>query len=190
LESLTLKLLTLKVTALIALAAAPRAQTLVAMNVNYMQVKDKQVVFLFPLLLKTTKNSRQSFSLILEHFCDESLCVMHTLLFYLSVTKSLRKSDQVLISYVTYNAVTTSTVARWLKIVLNLAGIDTSVFKAHSFRSASASAASAMGCSIRNIMCTADWKSDKTFNKFYHRYIVSNDSMNFASAVFARSKCV
>ena len=53
----------------------------------------------------------------------------------------LRKSQYVLVSYCTNSRVTNNTVARWLKEVLRLSGIDISVFKAHSFRGAAASAA-------------------------------------------------
>lgn len=46
------------------------------------------------------------------------------------------------------NSVSSSTIARWLKEVLHLAGIDTSIFKAHSYRSASTSAAFSCGISL------------------------------------------
>ena len=48
LEDLTLKQLTLKTTALIALAVAPRAQTLQSMCLDYMFVHDNHVLFHFP----------------------------------------------------------------------------------------------------------------------------------------------
>ena len=38
-----------------------------------------------------------------------------------------------------YRAVTSSTIARWLKNLLEAAGIDSSIFGAHSIRGASAS---------------------------------------------------
>ena len=76
---------------------------------------------------------------------------MHTLLFYLEKLKDKRKSRQLFVSFCSFNAVGTSTVARWLKTVLHLSGIDTSVFKAHSFRGASASAAFNKGCSVQQI---------------------------------------
>jgi hypothetical protein len=109
---------------------------------------------------------------------------MHTLLYYIKATKVLRKSRQLLISYVTFEKVTTSTVARWLKSVLDLAGIDTGIFKAHSFRSASVSAAFRK-CSLKSILDTADWKSDSNFYKFYYRSVLENKDMSFAQAVLS-----
>ena len=47
LQQLPIKLLTLKVTALIALAVAPRAQTLVSMDLDCMVRENNALVFLF-----------------------------------------------------------------------------------------------------------------------------------------------
>ena len=151
LSILPLKLLTYKVTALIALATAARAQTKVSMDLDNMVIMQNYVIFSFSNVLKTTHKGH-SYCLKIEHYSDERLCAMHTLLHYLKVTKKLRCTRNVLISYVTYNKVTTSTVARWLKLVLNLSGIDTDKFKAHSYRAASASAAFNSGCSLKRIL--------------------------------------
>lgn len=186
LEKLTLKLLTFKVTALLALACAPRAQTLVSMNLDYMKVKDNEILFIFPNLLKTSKQGK-SFQLCLEHFIDEKLCVMHTVLFYIKLTESTRKCRRLLISYVTFDSVSSSTIARWLKTVLELSGVDTSVFKPHSYRSASTSAAYDAGCSLDKVLKTADWKSDKNFYKFYYRSRCVDNNKSYSSAVFQRS---
>jgi len=182
LHSLTLKLLTFKTIALIALATAPRAQTLVSMNLRNMLREQQAVVFTFPNLLKTTRVGG-AYTLQIEHFEDESLCAMHTLLYYLKKTKGLRKSNQVFVSYVTFCAITSSTIARWLRSVLDLAGIDTQYFKAHSFRGASASAAASGGCKLQNILKTADWRTDKNFKKFYLRKPVHD--ISFYKAVFS-----
>ena len=71
------------------------------------------------------------------------------------------------ISYVSYKSVSTKTVARWLKEVLENSGIDTSVFKAHSFRGTAASAAFSRGCSLNEILKTGDWSSVRNFRKYY-----------------------
>ena len=183
LEKLSLKMLTFKTVALIALACAPRAQTLVSLNIDYMKVKKKEIVCWFPNLLKTSKIGK-SYQMCLEHFSEENLCVMHTVLFYMRTTESQRKCKNLLISYVTFDSVRTSTVARWIKLVLDSSGVDTSVFKAHSFRSASTSAAMDAGCSLRNVLKTADWGSSKNFYKFYYRAKTTNGDKSFTKAVF------
>ena len=73
------------------------------------------------------------------------------------------------VSYCTYFDVTTSTIACWLKEVLRLSGIDISVYMAHSFRGAAASAAFLKGCSLKVILSTADWSSVKNLKKPYLR---------------------
>lgn len=183
-SKLPLKLLTLKTVALIALATAPRAQTLISMRLDNMFVEQQVVVFVFDNVLKTSR-SGHSFSMRIEHYKDESLCAMHTLLEYIKVTECIRNSNSVFISYVTHKAVTSDTIARWLKQVLELSGIDVGLFKAHSFRSASSSAAFNKGCSLKTILDTADWSSDKNFRKYYFRSAVKNDNISYTQAVFA-----
>lgn len=184
LSRLSLKMLTFKTVALVSLATAPRAQTLVHMNIDNMVREKTAIIFLFKDILKTTRVGHSSFSLKIEHFEDESLCAMHSLLAYLEATKNHRQSSSVLVSYKTYKPVSTSTIARWLKSVLELSGIDSNVFKAHSYRSASTSAAFSKGCSLKTILETADWKSDKNFRKFYFRQSLSNSNLSFSKAVF------
>ena len=182
LEKLSLKLLTFKLVALLALSSAPRAQTLAYLNLDYMCKETSVVSFMFPHLLKTSRIGH-SFVLKVEHFRNESLCVFHTLEKYIEQTCSLRKSRFLFISYKTYKAISTCTIARWLRTVLELSGIDTSIFKAHSFRGASVSAAFRKGCSVNLILSTADWSTDKNFKKFYHRQPLSNKQLTFAQAV-------
>ena len=69
---MTLKLLTLKVTALIALATASRAQSLVWMDLDHMVISENCVIFSFPKVLKSTPVGH-SYCLKIEHFRDESL---------------------------------------------------------------------------------------------------------------------
>ena len=73
------------------------------------------------------------------------------------------------VSYCTYFDVTTSTIARWLKEVLRLSGIDVSVYMAHSLRGAAASATFLKGYSLKDILSTADWSSVKNLKKYYLR---------------------
>lgn len=185
LESLDLKMLTLKLVALISLTVAPRAQTLIALNLDDMIILNEKIIFSVTKLLKTSKPGK-SFQVHIYHFEKEELCAMHTLLFYIDKTRHLRKSRQLLISYVSFDSVSTKTVARWLKEVLWNSGIDTSVFKAHSFRGAAASAAFSRGCSLNEIMKTGDWSSVRNFTKYYLRqgpYVDKN--CNFADAVLS-----
>ena len=65
--------------------------------------------------------------------------------------------------------VTSSTIARWLKEVIRDAGIDTNIFKAHSVRAASTSAAAMLGISTNEILEATDSSTESTFQRFYYR---------------------
>ena len=58
-----------------------------------------------------------------------------------------------------------STVARWLKTVLNNAGIDRSTFKVHPVRSAATSSATGAGVTTAKTLDAADWATETVFQK-------------------------
>ena len=55
------------------------------------------------------------------------------------------------------------------------AGIDTGVFKPHSTRSASVSAAKRRGVYTSDILKAAQWSRESTFQRFYYRPLDSSD---------------
>ena len=69
---------------------------------------------------------------------------------------------------------------------MNNAGVDMKVFKSHSTRSASTSAASHLGVNIQIIMKTAGWANAETFAKFYNKSI--GDSTRFSQALLDNVK--
>ena len=120
---------------------------------------------------------------------DGQICAYTYLKHYLKRTKAIRSSNQLFVSIQSpHSAVTKDTIAWWIKLIMTKAGIDTDVFKAHSTRAAASSAAS-RNKDITHVLCTADWRSEETFAKFYQRPIV-NDSLNARSKFAASVKCV
>lgn len=168
-HEISLRLLTFKLIALIALTTASRAQTLLALDLRYMSVFADKVIFQIQKLLKTCKPGTPVHRVVLHKFSDNRLCVVSTLHEYLKRTKNNRKSSTLFVSYKTFNPVSTCTLARWLKNVLELSGIRN--FTAHSFRGTSASVAYSSGVSIKEIMDAANWSSSKTFFKFYYKEV-------------------
>ena len=67
-----------------------------------------------------------------------------------------------------HKPVSSSTIAKWLKSLLNKAGVDTEIFKAHSVQSASTSSAAkcTSGITTGNILKVADWSSEAVFQNF------------------------
>ncbi|XP_052098559.1 uncharacterized protein LOC127733257 [Mytilus californianus] len=185
LEDLTLKTLTFKLVSLVALTTAARAQSISALDLHFMSFSQRQgtIVFHIQELLKTTRPGFSLPNVVFKRFDKPELCVVKTMINYVLRTKDVRKTSSLFISYATFRKVSTSTLSRWLKTVLLLAGIDINIFKAHSFRCASTSAALASGCSIKDIMVTANWTCAKTFYKFYYRELNNTGTKDFSSAV-------
>ena len=62
-------------------------------------------------------------------------------------------------------------IARWIRELLQLAGINTATFKEHSVRGAViiTTEATKQGFSTSEILKFADWSQESTFIKFYYR---------------------
>ena len=86
-----------------------------------------------------------------------------------------------------HKAVTASTISRWIKDTLALSGIDTSIYKAHSTRSASTSRAVNAGVPIEQILKVGDWSNTHTFNKFYLRKTDDNSQITKANNIFVQN---
>ena len=68
-----------------------------------------------------------------------------------------------------FKPVTKATIARWVKTILQQAGIDVSTYTAHSSRAAATSHAQKQGLNLHEIMKSAGWTSLSTFEKFYKK---------------------
>jgi site-specific recombinase XerD len=75
-----------------------------------------------------------------------------------------------------HKSVTKSTVARWIRMFLNKAGV-LEHYTPHSIRTAAASSANSRGIPLSCILKTAGWQNARTFNKFYNKQIVEDHTM-------------
>lgn len=185
-ESLSLRDMTSKLTMLLALVSGQRCQSLACLDIRDMYIEDDCIVFRFNVLLKQTRPSFQVAPLVLRKFSDSPpLCVYSLLKLYLKTTADIRGDTTKLLLMIRkpHNAVTSQTVARWIKKVMTDAGIDTNIFSAHSTRSAATSAAKSVGMSLTGIMNAAGWSNSGTFHKFYHRTVNSD---NFGLSVLSK----
>lgn len=176
-NSLSLKQLTLKTLALIALSSSDRGQTLHLMNIEQTELTGDSVKFLIYDRLKTTNKVAKPKEIICVMTDNESLNVCDYVLNYMTrtfsyrsqaVKKGLEKPTQLFLSWATHKPVSKPTISRWLTTVLGLCGIDTNQFKAHSFRGAGLSNAKSKGATIQQIMTAGDWTNAQTFNSFYN----------------------
>ena len=105
--------------------------------------------------MKHTKANRPLEPLIYHHYPDnEKLCTVKCLQAYIGIQNTVVTGDirYLIISYgKPHKPVSSETISRWIKDELSKAGVDTSVFKAHSCRSASSSKARDAGISVSEI---------------------------------------
>ena len=178
---LSLKLLSFKLVTLLALTRPSRSNDLSNLDLRFMRLLPEGVQFQPSCLSKQSRPGNPPKPFLFPSFpADKRLCPKQTLLQYISRTESFRPTDSgqknnLFISYIKpHNPITSSSIARWITSMLKLAGIDTETFKAHSTRSASASAAASTGLTTNQIMEADDWSSESVFQRFYYRPIQSN----------------
>ena len=139
-------------------------------------------MFTIDKLLKTTRPGKHLGQIeLLSYQPDQNLCVVKHLQAYVDQTSELREefSDQLLLGYQKpHKPVSTNTIARWIKVVIAKAGIDTDVYKAHSTRAAVTSAAKGKQVPIDTILSAAGWTNENTFSRFYNKPFKDNELLN------------
>ena len=179
-EQLSIKHLSQKLALLMALVEASRTSELQALDLRFRVFKPDGVLFKLPSLTKKRNPGLPPKELFFGAFPDNThLCVVKCLQQYESVTLQHRPKEQepnpLFLSYIRpHKPITSQRIAHWIKNLLEEAGVDTNVFKAHSVHGASATAALNKGVSLSDILSTADWSKDSTFRRFYYRPTESN----------------
>ena len=191
-----------KLCTLLCLLNGQRAQLAPALDTRFMVAETSRYIFDMRKILKPTKPSKHIPPL--EFFAfpeEEKLCIVRCLDEYLSRTHVMReivgmvdgdetdndaesdvendKMDNfpkpLILSHSSpYGPVTPATAARYVKLFLGDAGIDLTVFTAHSTRSASTSLGNNLGMRFTDIAKSAGWRQESTFQKFYRKPIMRN----------------
>ena len=114
---------------------------------------------------------------------DQSLCVFTHLKEYLQRTKLLRGTGtKLFISHAKpHHRSSRDTISRWIRSVRAEAGVDVTTFKPHSTRATAASKAKNASAPVKEILDTADWSSERTFDPFYNKPFQKNGG--FATSV-------
>ena len=124
---LSLKHLSWKVTMLLVLSRPSRSADLALLDVSRRVYKPDGVCFYPSALSKQSRQSSQIAHFFFPSLADDpQLCPVATLKAYEERTQLLRIKP--------HRAISSSTVARWLKSLLEASGIDISIFSAHSVR--------------------------------------------------------
>ena len=139
-----------------------------------MDININKVIFYLPRVIKNTTRSFHPQPIKLEAYNkDKSICPVCTVVEYTKGTEKIRKSKNIIISYHKHNIVTTQTVSRCMKQTLKVAGINTSLFTAHSTKHSSSSNTFMKRLSLTDIVKKGGWKSTTTFGKFYNLPILN-----------------
>ena len=177
-RSLSDKDLTLKTAMLMALTAIKRCSDLHILDKRFMAVGKDKIVFK---ILGKPKNFRGKGKLpdpVTYWASGSELCPVSTINAYIERTTPWREENpetQFFLSYKKpHQAITSSTIGRWLKTVLANVGVDTSKFTAHSVRAASSSKYKTLGASVSEIMNCGNWNSSSVWQSFYHKPITSD----------------
>ncbi|ODM86536.1 hypothetical protein Ocin01_20146, partial [Orchesella cincta] len=87
---------------------------------------------------------------------------------YLQRTSAIRKSQHLFIQSVApFEKASSQTISKWASEMLKLAGINTNMFTAHSYRHAATSKAAGLGVSLDSIYKAAGWTNrSNVFRKF------------------------
>ena len=170
---LPLKDLSGKLVILLCLLSGQRDQTVQASNIKDMLLERGKCTFFIKRPMKTTKPGfNQSPIAFSEYSSNSKICIVTTINHYLEITKDLRITDQLIISYKKpHKAVTTSTISRWCKVILEKTGIDIDKYSLDSTRSVSSSKANIKGLSLSEINKAAGWKEASSFRRFYDKPI-------------------
>ena len=189
-DKISLKLLSVKLVCLLMLCTGQRVQTIHLIKVENVKVTDEGVLIFIPDCIKTSAPGRSQPVLELKQFSESKVCVVRTLREYLNRTRSIRaeKCNSLFISFTRpHKAVGKESLARWLKMGLQEAKIDTTIYSAHSFRHSSTSSALRGGANIDVIFKSAGWsRNSSVFAKFYNRTVTADQS--FGNVVLSNCK--
>lgn len=190
-DSITLKELSLKMTMFLALLSGQRSQTVHSLDIKHMKITENKCVFYIDNLLKHSRKGHHQEPIEFLKFTDnKKLCIIDIIEEYLRRTKDFRTQEngtKLLLSYqAPHKPVSKDTVKRWIKVVMEMAGIDIDIFTPHSTRAASTSYASKEGVSIKTILSAAGWSQENTFAKFYKKEVKTNFGQKIIETYFKR----
>jgi len=185
LDEISFKELSYKLVGLLAVCTAHRVQTFSLLKIHNVTTNVDHIEILVDAVIKTTRPGSQPIILRLPFLNDRiNICPARTLQQYLKVSADLRESNDLFVSYKKpHKKVGTSTISRWIKVLLKDSGIDSN-FSSHSTRHASTSHAFQKGVDVEMIRSTAGWSScSDVFEKFYNKPFVNNTNLSFAMSV-------
>ena len=188
-RSLALKVISMKLVTLFALTCPERISALATLDLRHCSIHPEGVSFKLTTPRKSGSADKLAEAFFARFDQDKRLCSVECLRQYLKSTRDIRpvipssQPDRLFISFIRpHKPVTSTTLGRWLRNFMKAAGIDSKIFKAHSVRGASTTAAANAFVPLSTIMAMADWSSSSTFRTFYYKPLFNSD---FATGVLS-----
>ena len=144
------------------------------LSVIHMDQSLDKVIFHIIGLTKCSKPTRPNQSVYREYVEDEFLCPVKCIYEYLAQRSEIVTQDftEFFITYgKPHHPASKDLLARWVKEVMGNSGIDTEIFKPHSTRVASNSAAYKLGVLLQEVLKRGMWSHAGTFFRYYFREI-------------------
>lgn len=182
-SKLTLLQLSQKTCMLLLLLTAQRGQTIHLIRVEDIHLTEFQVEINFPHILKHSKPGNHQDKAVFKSFqTNKTLCIVTSLREYLNRTRVLRDVEQKLFisTQAPFKAVARATISRWVRTLMEKAGINVEKFKPHSTRAASTSSARDKGVPLKCIMKAAGWSQENTYRRFYDKPVKQTSEMQTA----------
>ena len=184
--NLSIKQLTYKLAMLVNLVSVTRTQELAVLKLSNLKCRNEnKVVFGISDRTKTGREKVTLYKYQEKGNLDPVACLES----YLTATQAWRHPEDssydglFLALNMPHKSVKPCTIARWLTEIMDLAGINTETYRAHSVRAASTSKSKQSGLSCAQIIKAADWSNARTFRTFYHKDIEDENETVFAEAV-------
>ena len=174
-EELSMKLLSEKIVMLLLLLGVERINSLTTFSVASMQLTTTECTFIPCKLLKHSRPRYFHRPVTYKNYPPNiKLCPVRLIAQYVKRRKNLLQSDTSINGFfITYikpiRAAYRDTMWRWTKKIMNESGLDTKLFKPHSCRSASRSAATNAGVTIDSVLKQRNWTNASTFDKYYFK---------------------
>ena len=188
-KNLNLFQLTVKTLLLLLLVTAQRLQTISKFTLQNMNQKKRKVSFTITDNLKHQRGYSPATVVEIQSFpADLRLCPVNYLKAYLNRTRSLRSAQALFVTTTRpHGQAAMATLSRWVKVGLNLAGVNTLKYGPGSTRAASANKALNQGVSIEKILAQGCWAQESTFTKWYKKD-TKTKSKSFQSAILSSKK--
>ena len=178
-KEFSLKWWTLKTVTLIALLSEHQCQSVNSLSLfrPYGYKFRESGFFCVPKMFKSTTQAPYSKTIDLKA-CepDESICPVRTVVEYIKATEQYRKSQNLILNCYKCGPVTTQMVCGYVKQTLKVAGINTTIFSAHSTRHSTSSKTFMKGVFLKDIWKKEGWKSASLFTRFYNLPILDSNT--------------